>query len=165
MNPVIDQNTVAAGELMVEQEKQTNRPNVNGKVRRVNEVLKKGEPRNISVDNFSNMTGYVPQFIIDAMNAVFGIGGWGFEEISSTLVDRNPKTDKPSLAIAQVRVWLEGVAAKPVAYGQSRVTRGDFGDARKGAQTDAIKKALSYFSVGNRAYYGKLKAGLSAQAV
>ena len=89
-------------------------------------------------------------------NVVFGIGGWGFEEISNTLVDKNPETQKPSLAIAHVRVWLEGIASQPAAYGQSRITRGDFGDARKGAQTDAIKKALSYFSIGNRAYHGKL---------
>ena len=63
-----------------------------------------------------------------------------------------------SLAIAQVKVWIKDVEFKPVGYGQSRVTKGDVGDAKKGAQTDAIKKALSYFSIGNRAYHGLLKA-------
>src|SRR6185312_17383890 len=51
----------------------------------------------------------------------------------------------------------------PVGWGQNRVTRGDIGDARKGAQTDAIKKALSYFSIGNRAYQGLLGEDSHAQ--
>ena len=32
----------------------------------------------------------------------------------------------------------------------------DVGDAFKSAQTDAMKKALSHFSIGNRAYHGLL---------
>jgi recombination DNA repair RAD52 pathway protein len=63
------------------------------------------------------------------------------------------------LAVAQVKVWLAGIDFHPCAWGQSRVTKGDIGDAKKGAQTDAIKKALSYFSIGNRAYYGLLQKG------
>jgi hypothetical protein len=48
------------------------------------------------------------------------------------------------------------------AWGQARVTKGDLGDARKGAQTDAIKKVLSSFSIGNRAYKSQLvKGGIS----
>lgn len=128
------------------------------KIKEVNRLLKDGEPENISVDTYSNQTGYKPQYIIDCMNAGMGIGNWGFEEVSNELVDKDEKTSKPLLAIAQVKVWVKGVAFQPVAYGQSRVTRGDFGDAKKGAQTDAIKKAFSYFSIGNRAYHGKLEA-------
>ncbi len=37
------------------------------------------------------------------------------------------------------------------------MTRGAVGDARKGAQTDALKKGLSYFGIGNRAYHGLLE--------
>jgi hypothetical protein len=129
--------------------------NIADKVRKVNALLLKGEPNNITVDSYSNYTGYSPQYIIDAMNAVM-FGEWGFEEMSNQLVDKDD-SGKPGLAIAQVSVWLSGVEFRPKAYGQSRVTRGDFGDAQKGAQTDAIKKALSYFSIGNRAYHGKLE--------
>lgn len=125
-------------------------------VKEVNEVLMKGEPNNVTVDTFSNTTGYKPQYIIDAMNAVFGIGKWGFSEISNDFADKD-ETGKPKMAIAQVEVWLSGIEFKPRAYGQSKITRGDFGDAKKGAQTDAIKKALCYFSIGNRAYHGLLK--------
>ncbi|SRR6266702_1368058 len=129
------------------------------KVKEVNAMLRKGEPANISTDDFSGWTGYKPQYIWDAMNVVFGFGSWGFEELQSEVIT-TPNGDKQSmLAIAQVRVWLAGVDFQPAAWGQSNVTRGAIGDAKKGADTDAIKKALSYFSIGNRAFYGELKGG------
>lgn len=118
-------------------------------VAEVNKILLDGEPGNISVDTYSGFTGYKPQHIIDAMNAIFGIGKWGFKELSSDLEE--------GLAIAQVEVWISGVEFRPTGWGQARITKGDRGDARKGAQTDAIKKALSYFSIGNRAYQGLLE--------
>lgn len=129
-----------------------NNQNLMEKVNQVNQLLLEGEPDNISVDDHggTSYTGYKPQYVIDAMNEVFGLGSWGFEEVSSEIMPG----EKGGLAITQVSVWIEGVTARPVGWGQNRVTRGDFGDARKGAQTDAIKKALSYFSIGNRAYRG-----------
>lgn len=123
----------------------------NEKVQAVNDILLKGEPENISVDEHSGYTGYKPQSVVDAMNEVFW-GEWGFKEISSEII----ASEKGGLAVAQVQVWIKGVEFQPTSYGQNRVTRGDIGDARKGAQTDAIKKALSYFSIGNRAYHGLL---------
>ncbi len=126
---------------------------MNSQVEQVNARLFAGEPGNISVDEHSGYTGYKPQAVVDAMNDVL-FGAWGFEEVSSEI----EPGDKGSLAVAQVRVWLKDVEFRPVAWGQNRVTRGDIGDARKGAQTDAIKKALSYFSIGNRAYHGLLEA-------
>jgi recombination DNA repair RAD52 pathway protein len=128
------------------------------KIKAVNKILLDGEPKNISIDNYSGFTGYKPQYIVDAMNAVFKIGQWGFEEVASEIVTHQTEKGTSSLAIAQVKVWIKDIEFKPVGYGQSRVTKGDTGDAKKGAQTDAIKKALSYFSIGNRAYHGLLKA-------
>lgn len=128
------------------------------KVKAINQMLKDGEPGNISVDNYSGFTGYRPQYLIDAMNMVFGIGNWGFEELFADVLTNETEKGTSSLAVAKVKVWLKDVASQPVGWGQSRVTKGDVGDAKKGAQTDAIKKALSYFSVGNRAYHGLLRA-------
>src|SRR5712692_341147 len=119
------------------------------KVKAINQMLKEGEPGNISVDTYSNRTGYKPQYLIDAMNAVFGIGNWGFEEMFAEVLTNATEKGTSVLAVAKVKVWLKDVASMPVGWGQSRVTKGDIGDAKKGAQTDAIKKALSYFSVGN----------------
>ncbi len=131
---------------------------IEDKVKAVNKVLQDGEPGNISIDNYSGFTGYKPQFILDALNAVFKLGNWGFEEIHAEIVTHQTEKGTSSLAIAQVKVWIKTIDFTPVGYGQSRVTKGDIGDAKKGAQTDAIKKALSYFSIGNRAYHGLLKA-------
>jgi hypothetical protein len=128
------------------------------KIKAVNKILHDGEPGNISIDNYSGFTGYKPQYIIDAMNAVFKIGSWGFEEVASEIVTHQTEKGTSSIAIAHVKVWLKGIDFQPASYGQSRVTKGDVGDAKKGSQTDAIKKALSYFSIGNRAYHGLLKA-------
>ena len=127
------------------------------KIKAVNQLLHDGEPGNISIDNYSGFTGYKPQYLIDTMNAVF-LGAWGFEEIASEIVTHQTEKGNSSLAIAQVKVWIKTIEFMPVGYGQSRVTKGDIGDARKGSVTDAIKKALSYFSIGNRAYHGLLKA-------
>lgn len=126
---------------------------VAAKVEQVNALLLAGEPGNITKPDTNGYVGYEPQAIIDAMNEGFGIGEWGFEEVSSETVDN----EKGTLAVARIAVWLAGIDFKPASWGQSRVTRGDIGDARKGAQTDAIKKALAYFSIGNRAYHGLLE--------
>lgn len=138
---------------MAESIEETKNKTINEKVKEVNAILLKGEPANVSIDSYSGYSGYKPQYIVDAMNAVFGIGNWGFSEISNEIVT----TGEAQLAIANVSVYLEGIDARPVGYGQSRVTRGDLGDAKKGAQTDALKKALSYFSIGNRAFHGLLE--------
>ena len=131
---------------------------VNKDVKRVNEILKAGEPNNISVDSYSNYSGYRPQYVVDAMNQVFGVHSWGFEEIGTHTVKNAITTKKGQndLAVSKVEVWIVDKEIKRPAWGQNQVTRGDYGDAKKSAQTDALKKALSYFSVGNRAYHGKL---------
>lgn len=129
----------------------TEKTNISDKIKSINEDLKEGEPNNVSVDSYSGYSGYAPQHIIDTMNKHL-FGEWGFEELETHTV----QAGEGQLAVSKVQVWLEGVEFKPAAWGQSRVTRGDVGDAKKGAQTDAIKKALSYFSIGNRAYHGLL---------
>src|SRR3954452_20624083 len=122
------------------------------KVEEINKLLEAGEPDNISFDDYKDKSGYAPQPIFDAINTVLGPEKWGFEEVS--LQKDNEGT--PKLAVYCVRVWIGDNDCNRTAYGQSRITSGDLGDAFKGAQTDAIKKALSYFSIGNRAYLGLL---------
>ena len=145
---------------MTEQAKQqiADAKTIEEKIKAVNQLLHDGEPGNVSIDNYSGYSGYKPQYIIDAMNIVFKIGSWGFEEVTSEIVSHQAEKGTSNLALCQVKVWLKNIEFMPVGWGQSRVTKGDIGDAKKGAQTDAIKKALSYFSIGNRAYHGLLKA-------
>lgn len=122
------------------------------RVQEVNALLLKGEPDNITHDDHSDQTGYKPQAVIDAMNAVF-FDAWGFKQLSNEFENDGKNGN---VAVAHIEVWLDGIAWHPTAYGQGKVTRGDVGDARKSGQTDGIKKGLSYFSIGNRAYNGLL---------
>lgn len=127
------------------------------KVDQVNAILLKGEPGNVSHDSYSNYTGYSPQATIDAVNEVFGVDGWGYEDVITKVEKSEGK-----VTISKVAVWISNKENTRSAYGQSRITKGDVGDALKGAQTDALKKALASFSIGNRAYLGLL-AGESKQ--
>jgi hypothetical protein len=129
------------------------------RIQAVNARLLKGEPGNISVDTYSGYTGYKPQSLVDTLNADLGLGQWGFEELSSEIADG----EKGALALSNCKVCLAGVDFQPTSWGQSRVTKGDLGDARKGAQTEALKKGLSYFSIGARAYHGLLQKGTSGK--
>lgn len=132
-------------------------------VLKINSVLESGEPNNISVDPYSNYSGYAPQAVIDAINSAIGYDKWGFDDLSSELHTVDTKDGKGLLAVAQVRVWISDRDTYRTAYGQGRVTKGDIGDGKKSAQTDALKKALSYFSIGNRAYLGLLDPNKKAQ--
>ena len=44
------------------------------------------------------------------MNAVFGIGGWGFEEIAGEIVTNQTEKGTSSVAITQVKVWLKNIS-------------------------------------------------------
>lgn len=123
---------------------------ISEKIEKVNAILLAGEPQNVTEDTLTHYVGYKPQYIIDAMNEVFTAGEWGYNKISLD--------ERETLIITEVEVFLPGITYKPTAYGQGRITRGDIGDACKSAITDAIKKALAYFSIGNRAYRGELVA-------
>lgn len=130
--------------------------NLEALVQEVNKILKDGEPSNITADKSRGfeMTGYSPQYVVDAMNKVFGLDGWGFEDIYNKVADKE--------AVAHVKVWLkldEVRVVERTAYGSKKLLeKTSYGDAKKSAQTDGLKKALSYFSIGNRAYHGKLEA-------
>ena len=125
-------------------------------IEQINSILEGGEPDNISVDTYSGYSGYTPQSIIDAINEVIGIDKWGFEELSNEIIGVETKSGLGQLSLANVKVWIMDRNNYRTAHGQSRVTSGDVGDAMKGAQTDALKKALSYFSIGSKAYLGLL---------
>ena len=111
------------------------------KIKAVNKILLDGEPANISVDNYSGFTGYKPQYIFDALNAVLHIGGWGFEEISSEVVTTQTEKGTSQLAIAHVKVWLQGIDFQPAGYGQSRVTRNDIGMLAREHRQTQLKRA------------------------
>jgi hypothetical protein len=125
-------------------------------IKQVNDRLLKGEPHNITENKYNSYasSGYKSQSIVDALNCEMGIGMWGFEETDHSLV--YDIDNKPTMALSTVKVWIAGVDAQFSAHGQCSIPKGDIGDAQKGAVTDGLKKALSYYSIGNRAFHGLL---------
>jgi uncharacterized Zn finger protein len=125
------------------------------KIKRINDLLKKGEPHNWTKDH-KGYAGYKPQFVIDAVNTEFS-GQWSLELVGTHTFTggRKDKNAKDIVeAFAQVRLTLGEAKIDAVA---SHPITDDYGDAIKSAQTDAMKKAFAHFSIGNRAYHGLLK--------
>lgn len=121
------------------------------RVKIVNENLKAAEPKNTTTDH-KGYSGYSPQYVIDAVNSQF-IGEW-----STTVLEHATYPLDKKHAFVKVSVTIMDVTFEAFA---SHIIQSDPGDAFKSAQTDATKKALSYFSIGNRAYHGLLgKKGL-----
>ena len=125
---------------------------IKDRVKKVNEILKAGEPKNFSADH-KGYTGYRPQHIIDAINSEF-IGEWKTEVLEHhTYPTKNKKGEDVKNAFVKIRVSLLGATHDTFA---SHPILDDVGDAFKSAQTDAMKKALAHWSIGNRAYHGLL---------
>lgn len=122
------------------------------RIKAVNELLKKEEPSNISTDH-KGYSGYDPQSIIDSVNTEF-IGDWSMVvDEKSSYPTKNKKGETVTNAFVKVTITLAGTSFTAMA---SHPILDDVGDAFKSAQTDALKKCLSYWSIGNRAYRGLL---------
>lgn len=92
--------------------------------------------------------GYQPQKVFDAMNEVFGPGGWSHKIVQIDLHEKQ--------VVARISVTIEDKTAEQ--FGEHRVLGSDVGSAHKSAVTDGIQKALSLFGVGAKAYRGELKS-------
>ena len=124
-------------------------------VKAINVILKEGEVNggNFSADH-KGYTGYKPQYVIDAINSEL-LGRWNMEVTSKeTYPTQNKKGEAVKNAFVAVRVKIDEISFDSMA---SHPILDDVGDAFKSAQTDAMKKALAHFSIGNRAYHGLLE--------
>jgi hypothetical protein len=123
------------------------------KIKKVNEILKAGEKDGNFSNDHKGYSGYKPQAVIDAVNTVM-IGEWSLEIVDkSTYPTKNKKGEDVKNAFVTVRLTIGGSFIDSLA---SHPILDDVGDAFKSAQTDAMKKAFSHFSIGNRAYHGLL---------
>lgn len=97
--------------------------------------------------------GYIPQAVFDAVNQVIGPENWKYAVLDIEIHE--------SQVIASVDVFIrtdEGEwLSKGQQFGQSNIVKGNLGDAKKGAITDAIQKCFSLWSIGADAYAGKLE--------
>ncbi len=105
--------------------------------------------------------GYGYQFIANRLNEVLGVGGWRAHR-TVTVKEITRSNGRPAFeAICDITLelgeWIDGsfmVFAESLADG-GHVASSE-ADARKGAYTNAFKKAAAFFGVGRQAYEGSL---------
>jgi len=101
------------------------------------------------------------QFIANRLNEVLGVGGWrAHRTVNVKEVTRS--NGRPAFeAICDITLELgEWVSGDFVVFAESLADGGHLAsseaDARKGAYTNAFKKAAAFFGVGRQAYEGSL---------
>ena len=106
-------------------------------------------------------TGIAYQFVVNRLNEVLGIGGFRVHrEVTVKEVQRS--NGRPAFeAICDLTLELgEWVDGKFIAFAESLADGGHLSsgeaDARKGAYTNAFKKAAAFHGVGRQAYEGTL---------
>lgn len=96
--------------------------------------------------------GYRPQFVFDSVNEFLGPENWTYELTKEEIFDTQ--------AVAEVKLFLkvdDEWLCKGSQKGQMQIVKGNVGDAKKGAITDAIQKCMSLLSIGSDSYKGLLK--------
>lgn len=115
-------------------------------------------------------TGIKCQYVVNRLNEVLGVGGFRAVCATSVRVAQTAKGRPLYEALAELTLelgeWQGGhwrcyaIAAAPGGH----VAVGEV-DARKGAWTNAFKKAASFFGVGRQAYEGSLDDDSAPQPV
>jgi hypothetical protein len=106
-------------------------------------------------------TGIGYQFIANRLNDVLGIGGWRAHRTVTVKEITRSNGRQAFEAICDITMelgeWIDGqfvVFAESLADGGH--VAGSEADARKGAYTNAFKKAAAFFGCGKQAYEGSL---------
>jgi hypothetical protein len=137
---------------------------LNSKIEDINKILRDGEGQDpSSVTIYQDDINYKHYFVTDAMNIVLGAEGWMLEVMDDD--DYTKKTGSREMTAEMVRVRMSIFPedmTQPTpsreTYGAMNSSKGDDGDALKGAISDAIKKCASLFGIGRDAYNGQLAA-------
>ncbi len=135
------------------------------KIIKVNALLKaQGSQiiQRIQIGNKPVMHGYRPQYVLDAINEIFGPQNW-YYKLHDTELFATGDDDQSGQIVSSVEVFIRTseeaeFVSHGVQFGQSQIVHGNVGDAKKGAVTNAVLKGLSLFSIGNAAYRGELGA-------
>ncbi len=124
------------------------------KIEQINNILRQQGKSIIQVKDVGRKQyGYIPQAVFDAVNQVIGPENWKY-----AVLDIEP-TENQVIASVEVLIrfgddeWL----SRGPQFGSCNIVKGNLGDAKKGAITDAIQKCFSLWSIGSDAYAGKLQ--------
>jgi hypothetical protein len=106
--------------------------------------------------------GYKPQYLIDAVNQVFGPENWYYELYESNVFPASENGESGQV-IVKLELFMREredceFFSHGIQFGQSTIVHKNVGDATKGAVTDAIGKGFSLFSIGAAAYRGELES-------
>lgn len=145
---------------------------MNEKLKLMYEAFKKDIPAEAIQEKkvgVQHTSGYMPGYIVDRANDVlFALGlTWELEIVPivingiSSMYMRTTQTASSGKETDTVTVCVtlkikdgNDIIASHQAFGGCHILNNSLGDSLKGAQTDAMKKAWSYFGLGNRAYMG-----------
>ncbi|SNZ08477.1 hypothetical protein SAMN06265182_1304 [Persephonella hydrogeniphila] len=147
-------------ERLTPEEKQKLDKQLKEVAKRVNEILDSyGEKALQEVPaRGRKLIGYIPQFLIDALNSVTTLWSYDYRLISleeKEVLRKSGNKEKVYQATVEVSLWILDDRIKKVQIGGGEnVTPAD---AVKGAITDAIGKCLSLYSIGSKAYRGELE--------
>lgn len=99
-------------------------------------------------------TGYGYQYCIDRFNDVCG-ANWGYNWEILKEIQGNYKSGAPFWSITvSLGIWVSDKLTLRLCVGSHTAT--DYGDALKGAITNAFKKTASFWGVGREAYAGTI---------
>jgi hypothetical protein len=106
-------------------------------------------------------TGIKYQYLADRLNEVLGVGGFRTERTITVKGVTSAKGRQGYEAIAEVRLelgeWIDGAfVVIAQAWGDGGHTAVSEADARKGAYTNAFKKAAAFLGAGRDAYRGTI---------
>lgn len=121
--------------------------------------------------NRDDQVGIKPQYIIERLNDVLGVGGWDTKiiDIWRDKVEDDGKTYHSVICELEVQIVsrLKSDTENPLgkrvvikavrAHGGGNIIRGNIADAYKSAKTDAFGKACSYLEIAGDAYKGELE--------
>lgn len=133
------------------------------RIRAANELLVSWEPLCVTADPTTDYIGYKAQFIVDAMNSAIGPENWYYEVGAPTVRTEETRRGETEEYEFLLRLYLNVAApgeapsflCKGPVYGGGRGDR-DETDGKKAGISDALKKAASYWGIGNKAYRGEL---------
>ena len=101
-------------------------------------------------------TGYGYQFVVNRLNEVLGLRGWGYTyKILKELEGVYEKSNNNFYEVTmEVGLWI--LSEDNIRYAVGGHTARSYSDAVKGALTNAFKKAAAFWGVGRQAYEGTL---------
>ena len=102
-------------------------------------------------------TGIHYQYVVNRFNDIFGLDGWSFTYDVQNSVEGQDGSGSYRAAVAvNLTLWVEAGGKRATRTCAGGHTSNNYGDALKGAITNALKKTAALFGAGRQAYEGTI---------